>query len=201
MLTKAHQAIAKAQEKFPDASHVKERITQYNKQFYESNVKKIHEELKAKPNDPELQKQLTEQQTNLAKVSVSLLKKKTELYPNDLSLKFELGEAQFNLKMYDDAISEFQQAIKDPALSVRALNKLGLSFHAKNMYDLAILQFNKALEKVPGINETSKDIIYNLGVSLDAMGKRDEALEQFKKIYEADISYRDVAKKIEEFYQ
>jgi hypothetical protein len=38
-------------------------------------------------------------------------------------------------------------------------------------------------------------------MSFEAMGKRDEALTQYKKIYEADISYRDVAQKIEQFYQ
>jgi tetratricopeptide (TPR) repeat protein len=200
LLKKAHETIVTAQKKFPDSERIKESVSQYNKQFYTAELKRLKEALRSKPNDTEITKKIADYEINLAKVSVSILKKKTEFYPNDLSLKYELGEAEYNLKMYDEAISEFQQAVKDPALSIKALNKLGLSFHAKKMFDLAVLQFNKALEKVPGINETSKDIIYNLGTSFESMGKRDEALTQFKKIYEADISYRDVAHKIEKFY-
>jgi len=33
------------------------------------------------------------------------------------------------------------------------------------------------------------------------MGKTQEAVDEFKKIYEVDISYKDVAKKIEEAYK
>jgi hypothetical protein len=32
------------------------------------------------------------------------------------------------------------------------------------------------------------------------MGKKEEAVEQFKIIYETDISYRDVAAKVDAFY-
>jgi hypothetical protein len=32
------------------------------------------------------------------------------------------------------------------------------------------------------------------------MGKKEEAIEQFKPIYEVDIGYRDVAKKVDDYY-
>jgi hypothetical protein len=32
------------------------------------------------------------------------------------------------------------------------------------------------------------------------MGKKEEAIEQFKLIYELDISYKDVAAKVDAFY-
>ena len=32
------------------------------------------------------------------------------------------------------------------------------------------------------------------------MGKRDEAIEQFKLIYEVDSSYKDVEKKVDDYY-
>jgi len=201
LLNNAHETITRAREKFPDAAEIKDKVSLYNKHFYLANINTLKDSLKEDPDNATLQQKLKELQISLAKTNVTQLQKKTQLYPNDLSLKFELGLAYFDLNNFDEAITEFQQAIKDPALSVRALNKLGLSFHAKSMYDLAILQFNKALEKVPGMNQTSKDIIYNLGISLEAMGKRDDALTQYKKIYEADISYRDIAKKIEGFYK
>ena len=32
------------------------------------------------------------------------------------------------------------------------------------------------------------------------MGKKEEAIEQFKQIYEADIGYKDVAAKVDAYY-
>jgi hypothetical protein len=32
------------------------------------------------------------------------------------------------------------------------------------------------------------------------MGKKEEAVEQFKQIYEMDIGYKDVAAKVDAFY-
>jgi hypothetical protein len=32
------------------------------------------------------------------------------------------------------------------------------------------------------------------------MGKPEEAMDQFKQIYEVDVSFRDVAKRVDDFY-
>ena len=45
-----------------------------------------------------------------------------------------------------------------------------------------------------------KEAIYELGCCLDAMGKKEEAIEEFKLVYSADISFRDIADKINAFY-
>jgi hypothetical protein len=34
----------------------------------------------------------------------------------------------------------------------------------------------------------------------ESWGKKDEAIEQFKQIYEVDIGYRDVGAKVDAFY-
>jgi len=39
-----------------------------------------------------------------------------------------------------------------------------------------------------------------LGCCFEAMGKKEEAIEEFKIVYSADISFRDVADKINAFY-
>lgn len=49
-------------------------------------------------------------------------------------------------------------------------------------------------------DEEKKDLIYNLGCVLESMGRKEEAIEQFKQIYEVDIGYRDVAAKVDAFY-
>ena len=49
-------------------------------------------------------------------------------------------------------------------------------------------------------DDEKKDLIYNLGSVLESMGKKDEAIEQFKQIYEMDAGYKDVAAKVDAFY-
>jgi hypothetical protein len=50
------------------------------------------------------------------------------------------------------------------------------------------------------VDDEKKDLIYNLGSVLESMGKKEEAIEQFKIIYEMDIGYRDVGAKVDAFY-
>ena len=51
------------------------------------------------------------------------------------------------------------------------------------------------------MNEAKKEIIYELASSYELMGKKDLAFNEYKEIYSSDISYRDVAKKINDYYE
>ena len=200
-LSEAETLLSTTEKQYRNNEYVQNRVCQFKKKRIAKNVRDIEAQLQSDPDNSALLSTLNEHKRELMGAERDALEKKAALYPNDLSLKFELGDAYFYLEDFDKAISEFQHAVKDPALSTKALNKLGLSFQNKGMHDLAVLQFSKALSKMPGMNEFSKELIYNLGATLEAMGKGKEALEEFKKIYEVDISYRDVAQKIENFYQ
>ena len=48
-------------------------------------------------------------------------------------------------------------------------------------------------------DEEKKELIYNLGVMFEQMGKKEEAIEQFKVIYKDDSSYRDVDARMEKY--
>jgi hypothetical protein len=50
------------------------------------------------------------------------------------------------------------------------------------------------------MDDRKKDAIYELGCCFESMGKTDKAIEEFKVVYSADISFRDVADKINAFY-
>lgn len=59
--------------------------------------------------------------------------------------------------------------------------------------------FNSPKEKTVFAGE-KKDLIYALGCVLEKRGKPEEAIEQFKLIYETDISFKDVAAKVDAYY-
>ena len=67
--------------------------------------------------------------------------------------------------------AQFQLSVKDPSKITSSLNKLGLCFKAKEMYDIAVEQFKKALGNESTLNAATKDIIYNLGTTYEIMGE------------------------------
>jgi hypothetical protein len=68
------------------------------------------------------------------------------------------------------------------------------------MNDMAARKLQDALKEKLTFDEEKKDLIYALGSVLEKMGKADEAIEQFKQIYEVDIGYKDVSAKVDAYY-
>jgi tetratricopeptide (TPR) repeat protein len=65
---------------------------------------------------------------------------------------------------------------------------------------MAARKFQDALKEKPGFDDEKKEMIYELGCVLEKMGKADEAIEQFKQIYEADIAFKDVGVRVDAYY-
>ncbi len=121
-------------------------------------------------------------------------------YPNEFSYRYELGELYLEDGETDAAIKELQLALRAPKIRVHALVLLGKAYKTKGFYDLAAEQFNTAKSEIPGVNEEKKDVLYQLGTCYELQGDMEQAMAEFKALYGADISYRDVAQKIDDFY-
>ena len=74
---------------------------------------------------------------------------------------------------------------------------LGRCFMKKELWDLAKKQLASALEGIGGVGPKSLDIVYTLGLVHEHQELLEEALGHYTQIYEIDISYKDVAKKID----
>jgi tetratricopeptide (TPR) repeat protein len=68
------------------------------------------------------------------------------------------------------------------------------------MFDLAAENLQEAIKEKQVFDDEKKDLVYQLGVVLENMGKKPEAIEQFKLIYKLDASYRDVEARVDAFY-
>ncbi|MGA1531174.1 MAG: tetratricopeptide repeat protein [Kiritimatiellia bacterium] len=126
---------------------------------------------------------------------------KVERYPNDLLFRFDLAVLLYERGELNEAIQHLQLAQRNPQRRIRSLYFLGLCFKAKGQIDIAIEQLQKASSELLVMDDTKKDILYELGMLSEAAGDRDKALAFYKEIYGVDISYRDVTQKIESFYQ
>ena len=125
---------------------------------------------------------------------------RVEKYPTDLAIRFELGELFFRAGRLTEAIQELQKAQANPNRRLPAMALLAKCFARRGMNDLAARTLQNAIPEKPVFDDEKKDLVYELGAVLEKMGRAEEAVEQFKLIYEMDIGYRDVAARVDAYY-
>jgi len=111
-----------------------------------------------------------------------------------------MGMLYFQAGKIGEAIAEFQKAQGNPHKRIAAMTHLAQCFAKRKMFDLAARTLQNAIKEKAVFDDEKKDLVYNLGCVLENMGKKEEAVDQFKIIYETDISYKDVAAKVDAFY-
>jgi tetratricopeptide (TPR) repeat protein len=126
--------------------------------------------------------------------------KRVEKFPTDLAIRHEMGVLYFQAGKIGEAIQEFQKAQGNPHKRIAAMGYLAQCYGKRKMFDLAARTLQNAIKEKAVFDEEKKELTYNLGCVLESMGKKDEAIEQFKLIYELDISYKDVAAKVDALY-
>jgi TolA-binding protein len=126
--------------------------------------------------------------------------KRVEKYPTDLAIRYEMGVLYFQAGKINEAMQEFQKAQNNPNKKIAAMSYLAQCFAKKKMFDSAVRTFQNVIKEKLVFDEEKKDLVYNLGCVLEAMGKKAEAHEQFLLIYEIDMGYKDVAAKVDAFY-
>ncbi len=152
------------------------------------------------PTDPQHAEKAARLTEERAVFQLAEAQRRAEKYPNDLQICFELGQVYFEAGRISQAIQEFQRAQKNQHRRIAALNYLGQCFARRDMHDMAARTFQNAIKEKVLFDDEKKELIYFLGSVLEKMGKKDEAIEQFKQIYEVDIGYRDVAGKVDAYY-
>ena len=135
-----------------------------------------------------------------AAYQIAECQKRVERFPTDMSIRFDMGVLYFQAGKVNEAAAEFQKAQNNPHKRVPAMNYLGQCLAKKRMYDMAARTFQRAIEEKLVFDEEKKDLIYQLGSVLETMGKKTEAIDQFKILYESDMGYRDVGAKVDAFY-
>ena len=122
-------------------------------------------------------------------------------YPNDLQFRYELGYQLYLRGQFNDAIEEFQLAQRNPQRRTLALYHLALCFTQKGQFDIAFEQLQKAAAELTLMDNVKKDVVYEMGILAEQMGRKADAITYFKEIYSVDIKYRDIAQRIEASYQ
>jgi tetratricopeptide (TPR) repeat protein len=187
----------------PSDVSMQRRVEMLQDKIRDIQIAQFEAEIEAEPNHPDIAQkraELAEIRRARGKQAIEEAKVRVDRNPTDKAIRFDLGQAYFHCDMYTEAIPELQQARQNPHIRTKALYLLGRCFERKNMNDLAVNAFTDASKELSVMDNTKKEVLYELAMVYEKMGKRDEYLEALKEIYNNDYGYRDVAKRVESSY-
>ncbi|MEO0793704.1 MAG: tetratricopeptide repeat protein [Verrucomicrobiota bacterium] len=163
-------------------------------------IEKLEKQIEEEGENAEIKAQLDQLHAEEHQFRLHNARRIVEKYPNDYAARYELGVLLFEESNFDESISEFQKAQRNPKVRVKAILMLGRAMAEKGIYDMAISQFEEAKKEIPGMDDTKKSVIYQLALAHEKNGNMEKAIEEYKIIYSNDIGYLDVADKINSFY-
>lgn len=138
-------------------------------------------------------------EAELTEFEIEDARRRVEVHPGDASLRLRLGKRLMRSGQHDAALGEFQKAQGDQRSKRDALFFMAQCFQHKGFMDLARQEYENALEGAQGVDERAKEIMYNLGSIAESQGDGEAARSHYARVYQADIGYRDVASKMEQF--
>jgi tetratricopeptide (TPR) repeat protein len=114
----------------------------------------------------------------------------------DFQSHYDLGIAYKEMGLLDEAIGEFQKALRAPEGRLKASEALGLCFFEKGQFSVAETILKRALE-VPVTSDAERiGLLYWLGRTLQELEKDQEALEAFNRVFAVDINFQDVTERV-----
>ena len=179
---------------------INEKAMEMREMTMQAELAYYEQVLAADPNNEEAKAALAQRKKEIAIAVVADAKARVDANPTDAALQLKYGQALYDAEQYSEAIPALQRARNNPNLRIKAMLVLGRCYAAKNMSDMAIRQLEDACAEHTGMDDTKKDLLYLIGDLYSQVGNKEKALENFKKIYEVDYGYKDVANRVESAY-
>ncbi|NUQ12357.1 MAG: tetratricopeptide repeat protein, partial [Gemmatimonadaceae bacterium] len=114
----------------------------------------------------------------------------------DYEAHYDLGVAYKEMGLVDEAIAQFQKALRGASHRVRSYEALGQCFVEKRQYPIAAALLQRATE-LPGTDDQQLvGVLYLLGFAMEHMGRPAEALPYYLRVFAVDIEFRDIAQRV-----
>jgi tetratricopeptide (TPR) repeat protein len=109
---------------------------------------------------------------------------------------YDLGVAYKEMGLLDEAIAEFQKALRAPKNRVPTYEALGQCFMEKEQVPMAATILSRALHEKGVSDDQLVGVLYLLGRCAEARGQRDQAIEYYQRVFVIDIQFRDVGERL-----
>jgi tetratricopeptide (TPR) repeat protein len=118
------------------------------------------------------------------------------LETDDYEAHYDLGVAFKEMGLLDEAIAEFQKALRAPEGRLRTSEALGMAFFEKGQFAVSEAVLRRAVDSVEGGDEAKIGLIYWLGRALEAQGKGADAITSYERAMAVDIQFMDLSDRI-----
>ena len=103
--------------------------------------------------------------------------------------------------LLDEAISEFQKALRGSQGRLRTAEALGLCFYDKGQFAVASTVLRRAVDAEAGGDDEKIGLLYWLGRCEEEQGHKPQALSYYERIFSIDIDFQDVRKRVKQLAQ
>ncbi len=117
---------------------------------------------------------------------------------DDAEAHYDLGSAYRDMGLLDEAIAEFQQAIRAHPRHVAAYEMLGKSFLDQGQPQMALRALGRVLQLDHSVEDELLGIYYYLGIANEEVGNPETAREFYERVFSLDINFRDVTERLRE---
>jgi tetratricopeptide (TPR) repeat protein len=111
----------------------------------------------------------------------------------DFQAHYDLGVAFKEMGLLDEAIAEFQKALRAPDGRLKTSEALGGAFYEKGQYAIAEAILRRAVESLGATDDEQIGLIYWLGRSQEAQGKVEPAITTYERVLAVDIGFMDTS--------
>ncbi len=109
---------------------------------------------------------------------------------------YDLGVAYKEMGLLDEAIAEFQKALRGAQLRVRTYEALGMCFLEKGQLPVALTILQRALAEPGAGDEQLVGVLYLLGYVSEGLKRPAEAKTYYERVFAVDIQFRDVGDRL-----
>ena len=115
---------------------------------------------------------------------------------DDVQAHHDLGTAYKEMGLVDEAISEFQQALRAVPDHLGSYELLGQCFIDKGEPEAAVRTLTKSLDLPFEIEDELMGIYYYLGRAHEQLGNKPQAVEFYDRVFSLDINFVDVTERL-----
>jgi tetratricopeptide (TPR) repeat protein len=114
----------------------------------------------------------------------------------DFQAHYDLGIAFKEMGLLDEAIAQFQKALRSPEGRLKTSEQLGIAFFEKARFAIAEAVLRRAIDSLPGGDEEKVGLIYWLGRAVEAQRRHPEAVRCYERVLAVDIRFLDVGERV-----
>ena len=115
----------------------------------------------------------------------------------DSQAHYDLGVAFKEMGLLDEAIAEFQKALRSEDTRLQSSEALGTCFFEKGQLQIAATVLRRAVDSDSSSDQDKIGLLYLLGRCDEEQSRTADALGYFQRVFAVDVGFQDVGERID----